>query len=66
MVALGLKDDTKPSVEGEVEGVSLKTLSELTGFPVDYIKRELLLSDDQELSMADLREKVLSYLDSSL
>ena len=65
MVALGLKDDTKPSTEDGVEGVSLKTLSELTGFPVDYIKRELLLSDDQELSMADLREKVLSYLDSS-
>lgn len=66
MVALGLKDDTKPSTnEINEEGVSLKTLSELTGFPVDYIKRELMLSDDQELSMEDLRAKVLSYLDST-
>jgi len=63
MVALGLKEDTKPAPSNE--GVSLQTLSELTGFPVDYIKRELLLSDDQEISMADLRTKVLSYLDSS-
>jgi hypothetical protein len=69
MVALGLKDDTKPSTnvvnEKGAEGVSLKTLSELTGFPIDYIKRELMLSDDQELSMEDLRSKVLSYLDSA-
>ncbi len=63
MVALGLKDNDKPSTEEE--GVSLETLSELTGFPVDYIKRELLLSDDQELSVIELRKKVLSYLDAS-
>lgn len=66
MGALGLKDHSKPSTnEVNEEGVNLATLAELTGFPVDYIKRELLLSDDQELSMDDLREKVLSYLDSS-
>jgi hypothetical protein len=63
MVALGLKEIDKPSTEEE--GVSLKTLSELTGFPVDYIKRELLLSGDQELSMDELRKKVQSYLDTS-
>jgi hypothetical protein len=63
MVALGFKDDDKPSTE--LEGVSLQALSELTGFPVDYIKRELVLSDDQELSVTDLRNKVMNYLETS-
>jgi hypothetical protein len=63
MVALGLKDENKPSTE--LEGVSLETLSELTGFPVDYIKRELVLSDEQELSVTDLRNKVMNYLETS-
>jgi hypothetical protein len=63
MVALGLKEDTKLSTEEDV--VTLGTLSELTGFPVDYIKRELLLSDENELSMVELRAKVMQYLDSS-
>jgi hypothetical protein len=63
MVALGLKEDNKPSTD--TGGVSLATLAELTGFPVDYIKRELVLSEDQELSVEELREKVLGYLDSA-
>ena len=63
MVALGLKDDFGPSTEEN--GITVATLSELTGFPVDYIKRELLLSEEQELSVEELRERVLSYLDSN-
>jgi hypothetical protein len=62
MGALGLKDIAKP--ETAETGVSLGSLAEMTGFPVDYIKRELLLSGEEELSMEELRTKVLAYLSS--
>jgi hypothetical protein len=63
MGALGLKDTTKPdSLEGVV---NLGSLAELTGFPVDYIKRELFLDSEQDLSVEELRKKVLAYLDSN-
>ena len=62
MGALGLKDVSKPET-AETE-VSLSSLAEVTGFPVDYIKRELLLSGEEELSMEELRAKVLAYLNS--
>ncbi len=60
MGALGLKDSNKPDSK-ETE-VSLGSLAELTGFPVDYIKRELVLSDDSDLSVEELRKKVMAYL----
>lgn len=63
MEALGLKDVSKPAT-GEMP-VSLDQLAELTGFPVDFIKRELLLSDEENLSVEALREKVLSYLNNN-
>ncbi|MBC7712411.1 MAG: hypothetical protein H7177_03680 [Rhizobacter sp.] len=59
MGALGLKDSVQQNSETEV---SLGSLAEMTGFPVDYIKRELVLSDDNELSVEELRKKVLAYL----
>jgi hypothetical protein len=62
MGALGLKDIAKP--ETAETGVSLSSLAKETGFPVDYIKRELLLSGEEELSMEELRAKVLAYLNS--
>ena len=64
MGALGLQEVSEPtSTETEV---SLETLSKLTGFPMDYIKRELLLDGDEEakLNVEELRTKVLAYLDS--
>ena len=66
MGALGLQDvSNSPSSESEV--VSLGTLAELTGFPVDYIKRELFLDGEttEGLSVEDLRAKVLAYLNSN-
>lgn len=63
MEALGLKDLSKP--ESIDLGVSLGSLAALTGFPVEYIKRELFLEDGQELSVEELREKVTAYLDSN-
>lgn len=62
MEALGLKEESKPAT-GEMP-VSLKQLADLTGFPVEFIKRELLLGDEA-LSVEELREKVLKYLDSN-
>lgn len=65
MGALGLQQDvSKPTAE---TGVSLGTLAELTGFPVDYIKRELLLDgeDEAHMSIDELRKRVLAYLDSN-
>lgn len=59
MGALGLKESSKSESETEV---SIGSLAEMTGFPVDYIKRELILSDDSDLSVEELRAKVLAYL----
>lgn len=45
----------------EDQKVPLSSLSELTGFPVDFIKKELLL-DSEDLSMRDLRASMINYL----
>ena len=64
MEALDLQDVSRPTSE---EVVSLGSLAELTGFPVDYIKRELLLEGEteEEMTVEELRKKVLAYLDSN-
>ena len=53
-------DSFKSSGECE-ELVSLDKLSQLTGFPEDFIKKELLLDDDT-LSLSLLRKHVTHYL----
>lgn len=63
MGALGLVEECKPATQ-EMP-VSLKELAELTGFPVEFIKRELLLDGQTDLTVDELRSKVLSYLDSN-
>lgn len=63
METLGLKDTSKPELAET--GVSLGELSDLTGFPIDYIKRELLVEGETSLSIEELREKVLAYLNSA-
>lgn len=44
--------------------VSLSSLSEMTGFPVDFIKKELLL-ENEPVSMHELRQSVLRYLETT-
>ena len=39
-------------------------LSNLTGFPVDYIKKELVL-DDEEVTLEQLREHMMVFLNSN-
>jgi len=46
------------------EKVDLSSLSDLTGFPLDFIKTELLLKEDQ-LSMGELRRSMASYLENT-
>jgi hypothetical protein len=68
MGAIELEGEREVSGSGIAEEVvSLGVLAELTGFPVDYIKRELLSDDDAitEMTMTELRKRVLSYLDSN-
>lgn len=47
----------------EEQKIPLDSLSTLTGFPVDFIKKELLLEEDQ-LSLAELRRSMLTYLET--
>ena len=61
----------KPSAEqvelgslSEEQKIPLDSLSSMTGFPVDFIKKELLLEEDQ-LSLAELRRSMLTYLESN-
>ena len=44
--------------------VSLASLSELTGFPVEFIKKELLI-EKEPISMRELRESMMAYLEAS-
>ena len=51
------------------EMVTLKSLSDLTGFPVKMIKEELFNDQDlriESLSLEDLRSAMLSYLDKTM
>ena len=53
-------------VSKESEKLSLSSLSLMTGFPVDFIKSELLMdSDKDELSVEDLRSHMVSFLEKN-
>lgn len=43
------------------ENVSMESLSEMTGFPVEFIKKELLISQSK-VSIDELRRSVIDYL----
>jgi hypothetical protein len=47
--------------KSEGSQVTLRSLSELTGFPMEFIKEELLL-DEEEISISDLRTKMQAFL----
>ena len=65
-----MTDNLSPEVTLEVPGancleqVSLSSLAELTGFPAEFIKKELLLEDPT--SMEALRASMMKYLDSTI
>lgn len=43
--------------------VSLENLSNMTGFPIEFLKKELMI-EEENLSLEELRSSVLNYLDS--
>ena len=46
------------------DSVSLSSLANLTGFPEEFLKKELLLEGDN-ISMDALRKVAMSYLESN-
>ena len=49
------------------EKVDLNSFAELTGFPVDLIKNELLMDQNQEdINLDELREAMLQYLNKTM
>ncbi|MEK6626202.1 MAG: hypothetical protein AABY86_14625 [Bdellovibrionota bacterium] len=51
--------------KASIGSVDLNSLSQLTGFPVDFIRKELVV-EDEEISVDDLRSKVVHFLNSTL
>ncbi len=47
------------------EPIALSSLSQLTGFPTEFIKRELLL-EKSTISLGELRGSIISYLEKNL
>ena len=45
-----------------VKDVDLDEFSKMAGFPSQFVKKELMVSEEK-ISLNELREKVLSYLD---
>lgn len=43
--------------------INLVDLSEISGVPLDYIKGELLIDGETEISLSDLRAKMLKHID---
>lgn len=55
--------------KNEQEMVTLKSLSDLTGFPVEMIKTELFNGSDlseETISLTDLRSAMMSYIDKTM
>ena len=50
------------------ELISLESLSNLTGFPVEMIRKELFNSDlpEEKVSLAELRKAMVSYIDATM
>lgn len=63
MVETGWLDENGDTLRDEKK-VPLSSLSELTGFPVEFIKKELLL-EGEELSMSELRTSMIGYLETT-
>ena len=51
-------------IDDDQEKIPMSSLSNLTGFPVDYIKKELVL-DEEEVTLEQLREHMMVFLNSN-
>jgi UDP-N-acetyl-D-mannosaminuronic acid transferase (WecB/TagA/CpsF family) len=52
----------------EQELIELSSLAELTGFPLEMIKKELFNSslESEKVTLADLRKAMVSYIDATM
>ena len=48
----------------DTQKVSLDSLSQMTGFPLDFIKSELIV-EGEEISMSDLRKTMVNFLEKN-
>lgn len=59
----------KNATKEDQEMVTLKSLSDLTGFPIKMIKDELFANSElgeETVSLDDLRKAMLNYLDQTM
>lgn len=63
LVQGGASEESK-AMDRESENVSLNSLSMMTGFPVEFIKSELIL-DGEEISMDNLRKTMVNFLEKN-
>ena len=75
LVSNGLYKDVRPSSSGRVfmntnkdDKVNLERFAELTGFPLELIRKELFSTKETsgEISLEELRGAMLAYLDSTM
>lgn len=57
--------DLNSDASSTEEKVSFSTLSEMTGFPVEFIKKELLI-EEEPVSMSQLRSSMAKYLEQTI
>lgn len=52
----------------ENEKVDLEAFANMAGFPVELVRKELFQdsSNEDEISLADLRKAMLAYIDSTM
>ena len=53
-----------PDCETNSDGITLEQIALLTDFPEDFIKRELLM-DQEQITMSEFRARVLRYLENN-
>lgn len=48
--------------------ISLESLADLTGFPVEMIRKELFKSEltDERISLGELRKAMVNYIDATM
>ncbi|MEX0797981.1 MAG: hypothetical protein WD025_00960 [Bacteriovoracaceae bacterium] len=54
--------------ERDQELISLESLADLTGFPVEMIRKELFKADvtDERISLGELRKAMVNYIDATM
>ncbi len=67
MLERSQKETTDGASEAQ-ELVSLESLAEMTGFPVEMIRKELFNSElkEEKVSLEDLRAAMVNYIDSTM